>query len=305
MMRIDIVTVPYRYDEPSDGSGCGPEALVEAGLIDRIGALGFETHGPLVATLPNEERTAGSIAINVGRLGAHTARLVSASRSQGTGVLVLAGDDTATVGVISGLQKAHGAGARIGLVWLDAHGDFNTPETSYSGILAGMPVAILAGLAGPLWRGAAGLAVPMPTDRIVISGVRDLDEREATLLRSTDVRVVTASEAISGNAHRHAVARLAERCDVVCLHVDLDVLDPALVPSTITPEPGGLNVKQAASLMTTVLETGKVAVVSLAGLNPGAGQLGRRSVASAMSLIEAALPHWTDTGVEAAFHADA
>lgn len=305
MMRIDVVTVPYRYDERSDGSGLGPEALVEAGLLDRMTEMGIDTCGPRVSTLPDDERTAGSIAINVGRLGAHTAELVAAARSEGAGVLVLAGDDTATVGVVSGLQAAHGAGARIGLVWFDAHGDFNTPETSYSGILAGMPVAILAGLAGPLWRGAAGLAAPMPTDRIVISGVRDLDEREAVLLQSTDVRVVTAREATTGNAHVQAIARLSEVCDNLCLHVDLDVLDPSLVPSSITPEPGGLSVGQAARLISIVLATGKVAVVSLAGLNPGAGQLGRLSTASAMSLIEAILPHWTSTVTEAIDHADA
>jgi len=298
-MRIDIVTVPYRYDERADGSGRGPDSLIEAGLIAKLSELGLETTGPSEATLPDDERAEGSIAVNVGRLGSHTAQLVAAARANHAGVLVLAGDDTATVGVVSGLQKAHGAGARIGLVWLDAHGDFNTPETSYSGILAGMPVAILAGLAGPLWRGAAGLAAPVPTDRIVITGVRDLDEREATLLRSTNVRVIEARDAIGGIAHQQAIARLAAVCEVICVHVDLDVLDPALIPSSITPEPGGLTVRQAADLIGEVLDTGKVGVLSFAGLNPGAGQLGRRSIASTMALIEASVPRWTSVGPEA------
>ncbi len=307
MKRVDVVTVPYRYDERSDGSGLGPDALLASGLIDRMTGWGLDARGPHESHLPDAERTVGSIAVNVGRLGAHTAALVAASRAEGAGVLVLAGDDTATVGVVSGLQRAHGAGARIGLVWLDAHGDFNTPETSYSGILAGMPVAILAGLAGPLWRGAAGLAAPMPTARIVISGVRDLDEREATLLQSTDVRVVTAREATTGSAYVQAVSRLAGACDILCLHIDLDVLDPSLVPSAVTPEPGGLSVAQAAELVTVALATGKVAVVSVAGLNPGAGQLGRRSTVSTMALLEAILPSWSpeSPGGEAARDADA
>ncbi|CAN5851617.1 arginase [soil metagenome] len=298
-MRIDIVTVPYRYDERADGSGRGTDSLIEAGLIAKLSELGLETTGPSEASLPDDERAEGSIAVNVGRLGSHTAQLVAAARANHAGVLVLAGDDTATVGVVSGLQKAHGAGARIGLVWLDAHGDFNTPETSYSGILAGMPVAILAGLAGPVWRGAAGLAAPVPTDRIVITGVRDLDEREATLLRSTNVRVIEARDAIGGIAHQQAIARLAAVCEVICVHVDLDVLDPALIPSSITPEPGGLTVRQAADLIGEVLDTGKVGVLSFAGLNPGAGQLGRRSIASTMALIETSVPRWTSVGPEA------
>lgn len=298
-MRIEVVTIPYRYDERADGSGRGPDSLIEAGLIGKITGQGVETTGPAVATLPDDERAEGSIAVNVGRLGAHTAELVASARVKHAGVLVLAGDDTAVVGVVSGVQKAHGAGARIGLVWLDAHGDFNTPETSYSGILAGMPVAILAGLAGPLWRGAAGLAAPVPTDRIVITGVRDLDEREATLLKSTDVRVIEARDAIGGDAHQQAIARLSADCEVICVHVDLDVLDPSLVPSSVTPEPGGLSVKQATELIGEVLDTGKVGVLSFAGLNPGAGQLGRRSIASAMALIEATIPRWTSAGPEA------
>ncbi|MGI8964305.1 MAG: arginase family protein [Thermomicrobiales bacterium] len=298
-MRIDVVTVPYRYDERADGSGRGPDSLIEAGLIAKLSELGLETTGPSEASLPDDERADGSIAVNVGRLGSHTAQLVAAARANHAGVLVLAGDDTATVGVVSGLQKAHGAGARIGLVWLDAHGDFNTPETSYSGILAGMPVAIPAGLAGPLWRGAAGPAAPVPTDRIVITGVRDLDEREATLLRSTNVRVIEARDAIGGIAHQQAIARLAAVCEVICVHVDLDVLDPALIPSSITPEPGGLTVRQAADLIGEVLDTGKVGVLSFAGLNPGAGQLGRRSIASTMALIETSVPRWTSVGPEA------
>jgi len=291
-MRVEIVTVPYRYDHQRDGSGRGPDALLEAGLVERLEKLGFAVTGPHESSLPEDERVGGSIAVNVGRLGAHTAGLVAAAQRDNAAVLVLSGDDTAMVGVVSGVQRAHGAGAKIGLVWLDAHGDFNTPETSYSGILAGMPVAILAGLAGPLWRGAAGLAAPVPTDRILITGVRELDEREATLLQSTDVQVVRARDTISGDAHSRAVRRLADRCEIICLHVDLDILDPSLVPSSATPEPGGMSVSEAARLVTEVLRTGKVGILSIAGLNPGGGKLGQRSVASSLALIEAALPSW-------------
>jgi arginase len=288
-MKIDVVTVPYRYDQRRDGSGRGPDALLEAGLIDRLKAAGLDVTDVAEAALPEEDRTDGSIAVNVGRLGAQTAGLVAEARDRGSGVLVISGDDTAMVGVVSGLQKVHGADARIGLVWLDAHGDFNTPETSYSGILAGMPVAILAGLAGPLWRGAAGLAAPVATDRIVISGVRDLDEREETLLNSTDVSVVRGNDA---PGHHRAITRLAQNCDLICLHVDLDLLDPALVPSSATPEPGGFSISQAATFIETVLATGKVYVISMAGLNPGGGLLGRRSVASTLDLLETVVPRW-------------
>ena len=156
-----------------------------------------------------------------------------------------------------------------------------------------MPVAILAGLAGPLWRGAAGLAAPMPTNRILIAGVRELDEREATLLRSTDVQVLRSPEVTSGSSLAQAIRRLLQACNLICLHVDLDLLDPSLVPSSSTPTPDGLTIEQAARLIGEFLATGKVAVLSIAGLNPGGGLLGQTSVGSAQSLIDAALPSWT------------
>jgi arginase len=203
---------------------------------------------------------------------------------------VLAGDDTASIGVVSGLQQTDGPSARIGIVWLDAHGDFNTPETSYSGILAGMPVAILAGLAGPLWRGAAGLGAPIPTDRILIAGVRELDEQEATLLKSTDVSVVNA-ERMSERLPT-AVERIASHCDLLMMSVDLDILDPHLVPSSTTPSASGLTVEETAEAMAAVFATGKVAAVCVTSLNPGGGQRGRRSVETALTLIEKSLRSW-------------
>lgn len=288
-MQLGLVTVPYRYDRRGDGSGQGPDALLAAGLLHRLQGAGISVCQPASAELLDDERAEGSIAVNVGRLGSKTADLVASNRRQGSPVLVLSGDDTAMVGVISGLQRAHSAEARIGLVWLDAHGDFNTPETSYSGILAGMPVAILAGLAGPLWRGAAGLSAPIATDRIVISGVRDLDEREETLLKSTNVSLVRGHDA---TGHERAVARLANDCEMLCLHIDLDVLDPTLVPSSGTPESGGLSLREAARFVEIVTASGKVAVVSVAGLNPGGGKRGVQSLESTLSLLESIVPPW-------------
>ncbi len=291
-MRLQLVTVPYRYDERGEGLGAGPAALLAAGLRDRLAAGGREVGEPLEATLDPADRVEGRTAVNIGRLGASTANHVAAARRAQAGALVLAGDDTASIGVVSGLQQADGAGTPIGLVWLDAHADFNTPETSYSGILAGMPVAVIAGLAGPLWRGAAGLGAPLPTDRVLLAGIRDLDEKEETLLRATDVRIVRADD-LCGAGFGAAVDRLANRCTHLCVHVDLDLLDPRFVPSASTPSANGPSVDEAAEALARVLATGKVATVCLAGLNPGAGERGRTSLASAARLLERALPAWS------------
>ena len=292
-MRVELVTVPYRYDERGEGLGAGPDALLAAGLVEALRSIDIDLSGPHEAKLDPALREEGRTAVNIGHLGADTARLVAAARRGGAGALVLAGDDTAAIGVVSGLQQADGAGTALGVVWVDAHGDFNTPETSFSGILAGMPVAILAGLAGPLWREAAGLAAPIPTDRIVLVGTRDLDDKERELIGLTDVRVVSSGELRVDDRVSGIITWLAHRCHQIYLHVDLDVLDPRFVPSASTPAANGLTIEELVSTMAAVLATGKVTAVTISSLNPGAAARGQRSVSSAMRALSGALSAWT------------
>ncbi|MGC4193035.1 MAG: arginase family protein [Thermomicrobiales bacterium] len=299
-MRIHLVTVPYRYDERDSGLGQGPSALVAAGIAGRLERQHHEVVGPIEADLPDAERVDSPVAANIGRLGAHTAAAIAAARQDGAGALVLAGDDTSAIGVIAGLQQAHGAAARIGLIWVDAHADFNTPETSYSGILAGMPVAILAGLAGPIWRGTAGLQATVPTDRICIVGPREIDEKESALLRSTDVQLIADKSLGDADLVRRTIRTFANHVDLIALHVDLDVLDPSLVPSASTPSPDGLTLPEASALLASVLATGKVASMTVAGLNPGAGARGTRSVESTLKLIDRTIGSWQDAGLASA-----
>ncbi|CAN5580718.1 arginase [soil metagenome] len=292
-MELQVVTVPYRYDEYQQGTGGGPQALLDANLIDGLTTESIRPELAGAAFLADEDRQPGRTAINIGKLGASTANLVSRTRNAGAACLVLAGDDTAAIGVVSGLQAAHGPGARIGIIWVDAHGDFNTPETSYSGILAGMSLAIVAGLAGPKWRDAAQMAAPIPTDRIIIVGARQLDAKEEALLRVTDVSVVTTNELVESCGLHPSLERLIGTVDMISLHVDLDVLEPHLVPSSSTPSPDGLTIEQAATTLGSILGCGKVATLTIVGTNPGGGNRGRRTIQSAMSLLTEAIPLWT------------
>ena len=292
-MEISVISVPYRYDEHLQGVGGGPGALLESGLLDDALSNGIALLPARAARLDPGEREEGRTAVNIGKLGASTASLIAEARTAGNPCLVLAGDDTAAIGVVSGLQAAHGAGARIGIVWIDAHGDFNTPETSYSGILAGMSLAIVAGLAGPNWREAAKLAAPVSTDRILVGGARQLDAKEAALLTVTDVRLFDTANLRVLDDWNRAIARLASSVDIISLHVDIDVLDPRLVPSSSTPSPDGLEIEQAAAIIGAVLQTGKVATYTICGVNPGGGARGKRTIESARQVVTASLEHWT------------
>lgn len=292
--RVDlyIVSVPYRYDEPNQGLGAGPGALLDAGIARAIGKQNFAVRETLTANLPVEAKEAGRTAVNIGTLGSSTAALVSQAIGDGCPALVLTGDDTAAVGVVSGVQMAKGADARIGVIWLDAHGDFNTPETSYSGILAGMSLSIIAGLAGPNWRGAAQMAAPVPTSRILMAGVRELDEKEEALIRATDVRMLTSQELVTGDDFARAVSRLAEDCDAIVVHFDVDLLDPHLVPSSTTPSENGLDLNSAAKAVRTALASGKVVAWSICNVNPGGGRRGERSIQSTIAIVTDSISAW-------------
>jgi arginase len=288
-----IVSVPYRYDEPRQGLGAGPGALLDAGLCKAIGAQNVSVRDTVTANLPAEAREEGRTAINIGTLGSSTAELVSNALNDGCPALVLTGDDTAAVGVVSGVQMAKGADARIGVIWLDAHGDFNTPETSYSGILAGMSLSIIAGLSGPNWRRAARMSAPVPTSRILVAGVRELDEKEEALIRATDVRVLTSKEIVDGDAFPRAVQHLADDCDAIVLHLDVDLLDPHLVPSATTPSEDGLDLDEATRAVRTALESRKVVAWTICNVNPGGGRRGERSIASTITLVSDSISAWT------------
>lgn len=291
-MRLQLITVPYRYDEPDEGLGAGPAALIRAGVTRRLLALGFELRGPVEARVDPDSLEPGDRIANLGRIGAQVAGCVASARRAGHRVLVLAGDDTAAVGVAGGLQQAERKEAALGLVWLDAHGDFNTPQTSFSGILAGMPLAVIAGLAEPHWREAAGLTVPIASERILLAGIRELDPEEERLLQATGITMIPCDELRAGDAFAQKVSLLAGRCQALALMIDLDVLDPSLVPSVTTPVERGLDISEAAAAIGAVLATGKVACICLSSLNPGGGSRGQTSIHTTLELLERALPVW-------------
>jgi arginase len=193
------------------------------------------------------------------------------------------------------LQDAHGPTARIGLVWFDAHGDFNTPQTTPSGNLGGMPVAVCAGLAYPRWRERSHIVAPLPTDRIVMVDVRNLDEAEEQLVRATDVVIAAPAPGYPGEDLQQSVANLADRCDMLYLHIDSDILDESFVPNHGTREPNGPNMRQVCAAIDTVMATGKVvafAVVSVYGKGEGSDM----SVASGIELVRSGLESWCRHG---------
>lgn len=235
---------------------------------------------------------------NIGRLGGEIAEAVANGCEKGRGVLVTGGNCSHMTGVLGGLQQAYGAHSRIGLVWFDAHGDFNTPRTTLSGMLGGMPVAVAAGLAYPNWRELSGILAPLPSDRIVMVDVRNLDPAEEQLIRATEIVTAAPAPGFPGAKLAEAVDNLAARVDLIYLHIDADILDERYVPNHPTREPDGPDMAQVQAAIRTVMATGKVAAYAVVSVS-GQGTGGKTSLASGNELIRTGLQAWSEFGLPA------
>jgi arginase len=287
---IEVVGVRYRGSAPAAGDERSLDAFIAAAVYWSTGAqVVYGEPAFPVARRSDDPPTA------LGQVCGVIADAVAAGRRAGRPVLVAGGDCSHSAGVLGGLQRAHGPTARIGLVWMDAHGDFNTPRTTLSGMLGGMPVAVCAGLAHPAWRELAGVVAPLPTDRIVLVDVRNLDPPEEQLIRATDAVIAAVEPGRPGADLAAAVAALAARCELIYLHVDSDILDAALVPNHGTREPNGPGLDAVARAIDTVMATGKVAAFAVVSVY-GAGEGRATSAASGVGLIRAGLEGWTRHG---------
>src|SRR3954447_21490042 len=286
-MDLRVVGMRYWNDRRADDA-----ALL---IVDEGRAACEELAGGQVtyseATFPEERRSDDRIT-NLGTLGDAIASEVASGARAGKRVVALGSNCTTLPGILGGLQDVHGPTAKIGLVWFDAHGDFNTPHTTLSGMLGGMPVAVSAGLCYPTWREASHLAAPLPTDRILMVDVRNLDPAEEQLIRATGVQIARVAPGLAGDLPLdEAVADLAARCDALYLHIDSDILDASLTPNHGTKEPNGPDVAQTVDAIGTVMATGKVVALGLVSINsatPG----GDVTLASGMAMLRGGLERW-------------
>jgi arginase len=166
---------------------------------------------------------------------------------------LFSGDCCAAVGAVAGLGRL---GIEPTVVWIDGHGDFNTPETTISGYLGGMVLSFLTGRGDPGVIDRLGFH-PVPDERIVLVDARDLDPAEEKLLHRSGVRRVALSEI-------EAAVRVGRGGEPIFLHVDVDVLDPSELPGLLFPAAGGTDVDQVVEAVRAVVSTGRLAAASVA-----------------------------------------
>jgi arginase len=189
--------------------------------------------------------------------------------SEGLFPIFLGGDHAIAIGTISGVAR-NTSGMRTGVIWVDAHADFNTPATSPSGNIHGMPLATLTGRGHPDLVGIGGPGASVRTEDVVIIGLRSVDLEEKNLLREAGVKIYTMKDIDAYGAARvvRGAIRDLAHVDRVHLSLDLDALDPEVAPGVGTPVRGGLTYREAHLLMELVNEAGIVASLDVVEVNP-------------------------------------
>ena len=252
------------------GVDMGPSAIRYAGLDERLERLGrrVEDWGDVETAVPEATEVVDERMRYLPQIKAtceRIAALVARASEEGYLPLVLGGDHSVALGTLGGMARAHGPG---GVLWLDAHGDLNRPETSPSGNVHGMPLAAALGVAGPEFESDD---YPLPAvDRVALVGVRSLDPGERDLLAELDACIFTMSDLDRKGvepAMREALEHIAGP-GFVHLSLDMDVLDPDVAPGVGTPVRGGFSYREAHLALELVAEAGVLSSLEVVEVNP-------------------------------------
>jgi arginase len=254
------------------GVDMGPSAIRYAGLEARIADLGREcedwgnvTTAVAESIEPGDERA--RFLREIKTTCAEIADLVAKAKGGGWLPLVLGGDHSVALGTLGGLARSAAPG---GVLWLDAHGDLNRPETSPTGNVHGMVLAGALGLGGPGFEGDAWPVPMVDPTRVALVGVRSLDEGERTLLRELGARVYTMSDVDRVGVERAIRESLEHIAGPGFVHVslDMDVVDPEVAPGVGTPVRGGFSYREAHFALELVAESGLVGSLEVVEVNP-------------------------------------
>jgi arginase len=270
---VGIFGVPMDLGQDRRGVDMGPSAIRYARIEDALEDLGYRVTDLGNAGVPIPEMVDSGEHVKhlaaVKRVCEEVAERATAIVSEGLYPIFLGGDHSISIGTVSGVARST-SGERTGLIWADAHADFNIPETSPSGNIHGMPLAALTGRGHPDLVGVGGQGASVKTEDVVIIGLRSVDLEEKNLLREAGVKVYTMREVDvhgAGRVVRHAIRNLAH-VDRVHLSFDLDVVDPEVAPGVGTPIRGGLTYREAHLLMELLNEAGIITSLDIVEVNP-------------------------------------
>lgn len=275
--KVRIIGFPMDLGAGRRGVDMGPSALRIAGVGERLAALGYSVsdRGDVdIKTAEIQEvenprlRYLSEIAHACGVLSREVEKALDADEFP----LVLGGDHSMAIGTIAGIAAhCRKTNKRLGVIWIDAHSDINTPDTSPSGNIHGMPVAVSLGIGPKELTTIGGDFVKLQPHQIVMMGLRSIDEGERALIRKLKIEAYTMSDLDKQGVHRIIAKTLSTlRAKVDHLHVsfDLDSVDPHVAGGVGTPVPGGFTYREAHLIMEAIADTGYMASMEVAEVNP-------------------------------------
>jgi arginase len=272
--EIAIIGVPIDLGAGRRGVDMGPSAMRYTGLQARLEGLGLRVieqgnlPAPMVETSPAPAPDAQLRYLQpIAGLCESLANSVAACIERGQTPLVLGGDHSLSIGSVSGSAR----GRSLGLIWIDAHADYNTAETTPSGNIHGMSLAALTGIGHPLLTGLAGRTPAIRPEHVALVGARDIDGEERAALRRSGITVYTMHE-----VDRRGMAAVIEEAigvitragDGFHISFDLDVVDPSEAPGVGTPVFGGISYREAHLAMELLAQTGGVRSLDMVEVNP-------------------------------------
>jgi arginase len=270
--RVAIIGAELDLGAGRRGVDMGPSAIRYAGLGERLAALGIasEDRGNVYTEIRETADPGDPNARFLQQIRATCEQIADRVREaaeRGLIPLVLGGDHSVAIGSIGGLASLHGPGA---VLWFDAHGDLNTPETTPSGNVHGMPLAAALGRAGEAFQSEHWPLPSVDPSRVALIGIRSLDPGEREVVKDTGVAVYTIAD-IDRRGVEPVVAEALERVSgapFVHVSVDLDVVDPDVAPGVGSPVRGGFSYREAHLMMELVAERGLLSSLELVEVNP-------------------------------------
>jgi arginase len=290
--RVAVIGAALDLGAGRRGVDMGPSAIRYAGLAQRLAELGFgcADWGNVETAVAESVETGSPQARFLAEIKGtceRVARRVAKADEDGRTPVVLGGDHSVALGSVGGMASVRGAGA---VIWLDAHGDLNTPETSPSGNVHGMPLGALLGRASESFSSEAWPLPALDPERVVLVGVRSLDDGERAFVRERGLAVHTMS-AIDRRGIEAVMREALERvvgAPFVHVSLDMDVVDPEVAPGVGTPVRGGLSYREAHLALELVADSGLLDSLEIVEVNPILDR-GNETAALAVELAASAL----------------
>ena len=271
--NLSLVGVSMDLGAGTAGVSLGPAALRYAGVVERLKNIGYDVkdEGDIVANIHANAVTEGTHLKNlseVARVNTLLCERIDTVMKDGRFPLVIGGDHSIAIGTISGVLQHK---KNLGVIWFDAHGDINTAETSPSGNIHGMPVAVLLGHGHDSLTSIGGSDAKIKPENIVFIGCRDLDTGERKMLKAFGITVFTMHEIDRygmTEVMNRAIKIASEGTDGIHVSFDVDCMDPVHAIGTGTRVPGGMTYRESHLALEMIAETGKVVSAEFVEVNP-------------------------------------